>query len=195
MIRPLDDGELSTAAHLAAAAFREDPGFSYILPDDAARRLKLPSLIEAILRVDAAAGGRVQGAFDDGALVGASSTLTAGTPNPTLGRWIKQARGLSWLLGDPAALLRALALADAVERLRPAGDDYLHLLAVHPATQGRGIGAALLRDALKHGRPLYLETFTAENASWYEARGFTRRIEVASASRPTFWMLQRVPAS
>lgn len=195
MIRTLDAGELPAAAHLAAAAFREDPGFSYILPDDAARRLKLPSLIEAILRVDAAAGGRVRGAFDDGALVGVSSTLPAGTANPTLGRWIKQARGLSWLLGDPAALLRALALADAVERLRPAGDDYLHLLAVHPATQGRGVGAALLRDALKHGRSLYLETFTAENASWYEARGFTRRLEVASASRPTFWTLQRAPVS
>ncbi|MDE2143916.1 MAG: GNAT family N-acetyltransferase [Elusimicrobia bacterium] len=191
MIRALAPDELSAAAHLAAAAFREDPGFSHILPDDAQRRFRLPSLIEAILRVDVRLGGRALGAFDEGALVGMSAILPAGTPNPGMTDWLKRAPGLSWLLGEPAALLRALALSAAVERLRPAGDDYLHLLAVHPATQGRGIGAALLRDALKSEKPLYLETFTAQNAAWYEARGFTRRLEVASPVRPTFWTLRR----
>ena len=120
-----------------------------------------------------------------------SSILPAGTPNPSLLRWLRHARGLGWLLRDPAALLRALALGDAIERLRPAGDDYLHLLAVHPATQGRGIGAALLRDALKTETGIYLETFTAQNAAWYEARGFKLRVKVASPVRPTFWTLRR----
>jgi len=191
VIRALTGDELAAAAHLAAAAFREDPGFSHLIPDDAQRRYRLPSLIEAILRVDAKLGGKVMGAFDDGALVGVSSTLPAGTPNPGLADWLKRARGLTWLLADPAALLRTLALASALERLRPAGDDYLHLLAVHPATQGRGIGAALLRDALKSKNGLYLETFTSQNAAWYEARGFTRRLEAASPVRPTFWTLRR----
>jgi GNAT superfamily N-acetyltransferase len=195
VIRALDAAEIAAAAHLAAAAFREDPGFSHLIPDDAARRHRLPSLLEAILRVDAASGGRVLGAFDDGALVGMSSVLPAGTRNPALGDWLRHARGLSWLLADPAALLRTLALGNAVERLRPATDDYLHLLAVHPATQGRGIGAALLRDALKPGNAVYLETFTPENAAWYEARGFSRRHEVLSPTRPPFWTLRRTPAA
>ena len=191
MIRDLTEGELSAAAHLAAAAFREDPGFSHILPDDAGRRWRLPSLIEAILRVDAAAGGHVKGAFDGDALVGMSSILPAGAPNPGLSVWLGQWRRLAWLLKDPAAILRALALVDAMERRRPAASDYLHLLAVHPATQGRGIGAALLRDAIKAGRPVYLETFSAENAAWYEARGFQSPAVVSSPVRPTFWTLKR----
>ena len=193
MIRDLAAEELAPAAHLAAAAFREDPGFSSIIPDDAARRFRLPSLIEAMLSVDAAAGGRVRGAFDGDALVGMSAVMPSGSPAPRLRDWLAQWRGLSWMLKAPSSILRALALADAMERLKPASADFLHLLAVHPATQGRGIGAALLRDALKSGHPLYLETFTPGNVAWYEARGFRRLLEVASPVRPTFWTLRRSP--
>ncbi|MFI5348565.1 MAG: GNAT family N-acetyltransferase [Elusimicrobiota bacterium] len=191
MIKPLSAPEIEKASHLAAAAFREDPGFSYLIPDDALRRYRLPSLIEALLRVDAASGGRVQGAFDGDALIGVSATLPAGAANPDLRDWLSHWRGLSWMLKDPAAVLRALALVDAMERQRPDSVDYLHLLAVHPATQGRGVGAALIRDALKGGNTLYLETFTPQNVAWYEARGFKRLKEVNSPVRPTFWTLKR----
>jgi ribosomal protein S18 acetylase RimI-like enzyme len=191
VIRDLDAEEIPAAAHLAAAAFREDPGFSYLLPDDAARRYRLPSLIEALLRVDAASGGRVRGAFDGDALIGISAVIPSGAPVPGLLAWLRRGRGLAWLLRSPSALLRSLALVGAMERLRPPSADYLHLLAVHPATRGRGIGAALLRDALKGGRLLYLETFTRENAAWYEARGFSLVAQAASPVRPTFWTLKR----
>jgi GNAT superfamily N-acetyltransferase len=193
VIRTLEAAELTDAAHLAAAAFREDPGFRHILPDDAVRRHRLPSLLEALLRTDAEAGGRIRGAFDEGALVGAAASLPSGTPSPNLRKWARHWRGLAWLAKDPAAIVRALALVDAIERLRPAGDDYLHLLAVHPVRQGHGIGAALLRDALKTDHALYLETFTPENAAWYEGRGFTRRAEVISPTRPPFWTFRREP--
>lgn len=191
MIRDLAPGEIAEASHLAAAAFREDPGFAHIIPDDALRRRRLPSLIEALLRVDAAAGGRVRGAFDGDALVGMSAVMPAGSPAPRPLDWPRRGRGLAWMLKSPSTILRALALVDAMERLRPRSADYLHLLAVHPATQGRGIGAALLRDALKSKNALYLETFTPGNAAWYEARGFKRAAEVSSPVRPAFWTLKR----
>jgi len=191
VIRDLAAEELPLAAALAAAAFRDDPGFSHLIRGDAARRLRLPSLIAALLRVDVSVGGRARGAYDDGALVGISAVLPAGARNPRPLDWLRNWRGLAWLALDPAAILRCLALVDAMERLRPVGSDYLHLLAVHPAAQCRGIGAALVSDALKSGRPLYLETFTPENVAWYEGRGFARRAEARSPARPTFWTFQR----
>ncbi|MFI5348997.1 MAG: GNAT family N-acetyltransferase [Elusimicrobiota bacterium] len=193
MIRDLTADEITAAAHLAAAAFREDPGFSHLLPDDAVRRWRLPSLLETMLRVLVAAGGRVRGALDDGALVGIAATLPAGAPSPRLLDWLKHWRRLSWMLKDPAAILRCLALVDAIERHHPKDADYLHVLAVHPATQGRGVGAALVRDVQKSKNPVYLETFTPENVAWYEARGFKRLLEVNSPVRPTFWTFVHKP--
>lgn len=192
MIRELSEGQFPEAAALAAAAFREDPGFVHILPDDALRRFRLPSLLEALLRVDARAGGRVCGAFDEGALVGVSSVIPAGVGSPDIPDWIKHLPSLAWLAAQPAALLRGLALHRSVEDLRVKDCDYLRLLGVHPATQGRGIGAALINDAVKKaGRPLYLETFTESNRAFYEARGFKFLMEVRSPERPTFWTMRR----
>lgn len=192
MIRDLRDDELAEAGALAAAAFREDPGFSYILPDDAARRLRLPSLMTALFAVDAAGGGRPRGAFEGDALVGVAASLPAGVASPDLVAWIRHLPSLLWLLADPAALLRALALLRAIEGLRPDDTGYLHVLAVHPATQGRGIGAALLRDAIEgSGGRLHLETFTRDNVAWYEKKGFKNRGEVVSGVRPVFWTMRR----
>lgn len=188
MIRPLTGDELTQAAALAAAAFREDAGFSHILPDDAQRRWRLPLLLEAMLRVDAACGGIVSGAFDEDALVGVSSVLPSRVPSPDLADFVRELPRLSWLLREPAALLRALGLRRAIESTRPKTLDYLDLLAVHPAAQSRGIGAALLNHAPK---TLYLETFEERNADWYAARGFRLTGEVRSPVRPTFWALRR----
>ncbi|MBI3288224.1 MAG: hypothetical protein HYZ74_01760, partial [Elusimicrobia bacterium] len=142
MIRALGEDEVPLAAALAAAALREDPGFSHILPDDALRRWRLPSLIGAFLRLDLASGARLSGAFDDGALVGVSCVLPPAAPKPPLHRWARQAAASAWLLCRPSALLRALGLMRALDGVRPRDFDYLRLLAVHPAAQGRGVGAA-----------------------------------------------------
>ena len=188
MIRALGIDELPLAAALAAAAFREDAGFAHILPEDAARRWRLPSILEAMLRVDLACGGRVEGAYDEGALVGIASILPRAASEPDLADWTRELPRLGWLTLSPATLLRALGLRRAIESVRPKTLDYLNLLAVHPAAQGRGIGAALLNASPKK---LYLETFEKANADWYQKRGFKLTSEVQSPVRPTFWTLRR----
>jgi GNAT superfamily N-acetyltransferase len=188
VIRPLAENELHEAAALAAAAFREDPRFSHMLPDDALRRWRLPSILESMLRTDAACGGCVSGAFDDGALVGLSSVLPREADAPDLADWVRELPRLGWLALKPAALLHALGLRRAIAGVRPRTLDCLNLLAVHPAAQGRGVGAALLNAAPKS---LHLETFEAKNAAWYESRGFRPTGEIRSPVRPTFWTLRR----
>jgi GNAT superfamily N-acetyltransferase len=192
VIRPLSRDEIPTAAALAAAAFREDAGFSHILPDDAARRWRLPSILEAMLDVDVACGGYVTGAFDDGALVGIASVLPPQASEADLADWTREIPRLAWLALQPSALLRAMGIRRAIESVRPKTLDYLNLLAVHPAAQGRGVGAALLNSAPK---ALYLETFEATNAQWYQKRGFRLTSEVQSPVRPTFWTLRRQAAT
>jgi len=188
MIRLLSREDLPAAAALAAAAFREDAGFSYILPDDAQRRWRLPSVLEAMLRVDYDCGGSILGAYDEGALIGIASILPPTATEPDLAHWTRELPRLSWMALTPATALRALAIRRAIESVRPKTLDYLNLLAVHPATQGRGVGAALLNAAPK---ALYLETFEKHNADWYEKRGFRLTGEIRSPVRPTFWALRR----
>ena len=188
MIRALRENEFSEAAALAAAAFREDAGFSYITPDDALRRWRLPSMLEALLRADAACGGCVSGAFDEGALIGVSSVLPPNAPEPDLADWTRELPRLGWLALDPAALLRAMGIRRAMKSIRPKTLSCLNLLAVHPAVQGRGVGAALLKAATK---PLCLETFDAKTAEWFGKRGFRVTCEIRSPVRPTFWTLRR----
>jgi len=188
MIRALSREELPAAAALAAAAFREDAGFSHIIPDDAQRRWRLPSILEAMMRVDFDCGGNIQGAYDDGALVGIASILPATAAEPDLAHWTRELPRLGWLALSPATALRAMGIRRAIESVRPKTLDYLNLLAVHPATQGRGVGAALLNAAPK---TLYLETFEKHNADWYQKRGFRLTGEIQSPVRPTFWALRR----
>jgi ribosomal protein S18 acetylase RimI-like enzyme len=186
VIRPLTRGEVRPAAELAAAAFREDPGFRFILPDDAKRRRRLPALFAASLRIDLDAGARVQGAFDGDALVGLSSVRRTGGRDPGLFSWLWHVPSLWWLYADPAMLMRGVLVARAIEPLRPKDRGYLHLLAVHPACHGRGVGAALLKDALAGG-PTHLETFEPANRKWYASRGLKEIAETRAPGLPPFW--------
>jgi GNAT superfamily N-acetyltransferase len=130
----------------------------------------------------------VSGAFDDGALIGLSSVLPTRSSDADLADWTRELPRLWWFALEPAALLRAAAVRRAIESVRPKTLDYLNLLAVHPATQGRGVGAALLNAAPK---TLCLETFEKSSADWYQKRGFRLTGEVQSPVRPAFWALRR----
>lgn len=53
---------------------------------------------------------------------------------------------------------------------------HLWFIGVKPVKQGAGIGSDLLKEIIQHSnskqRPVYLETSTPENISWYKKQGF-----------------------
>ena len=69
------------------------------------------------------------------------------------------------------------AIAPVHHELMPGPHWYLAILAVDPASQGRGIGGALVRrglqDAARDGLPAYLETATERNVAFYVGLGFS----------------------
>lgn len=72
---------------------------------------------------------------------------------------------------------------------------YLWFLAVDPAAQGRGIGAALLAEL--HGRsaelavPTFLETGSEANVGFYERLGYGVIGELELPSGTTQWQMER----
>lgn len=81
-------------------------------------------------------------------------------------------------MGAAAWLLPRSPAVDATE--------HSAIIGVHPASQGRGIGAELLRptlaEATQRGAHSFLETFRPRSLAFYERLGFAR---VAEFVEPT----------
>jgi GNAT superfamily N-acetyltransferase len=76
---------------------------------------------------------------------------------------------------------------------------YLPLTGVDPIAQGRGLGAALLRHALKtcdsDGLPAYLEATSPRNRNLYLRHGFNVIQVIQAGSSPPLWAMLRPPTS
>jgi ribosomal protein S18 acetylase RimI-like enzyme len=74
---------------------------------------------------------------------------------------------------------------------------YLPLIAVDPARQGQGLGAALLKQALVRcdtdGLPAYLESSNPRNITLYERHGFAILGRIQSGSSPMVTPMLRTP--
>lgn len=171
-------------AQILARAMNDDPAYGYLFPDERTRDAALSDFFRGHLRnhvphrcshLRIGADGRVE------------ATVTIRPPGgipltiPLLARSLLPfafARG--W-----TAVRRLFALKEAYEALEArVGEgqlyEHVHMMAVRPDLQGRGIGAALLADALsavtrKH--PLVLTTHRRRNVHFYERAGFGTVIE------------------
>src|SRR6266540_346463 len=74
---------------------------------------------------------------------------------------------------------------------------YLPLIGVDPVHQGRGLGSALLRHALKNcdrdHLPAYLEATSPSSRRLYERHGFEATGEIQDAESHTMWPMLREP--
>jgi GNAT superfamily N-acetyltransferase len=76
---------------------------------------------------------------------------------------------------------------------------YLPLTGVDPVAQGRGLGSALLRHALKtcdsEGLPAYLEATSPRSRNLYLRHGFKDVETIQAGTSPPLWAMLRDPAS
>ncbi len=72
---------------------------------------------------------------------------------------------------------------------------YLPIIGVDPAHQGRGLGSALMKEALRHcdeaGLPAYLESSNPRNISLYERHGFEAVGVIQHGSSPVVTPMYR----
>jgi ribosomal protein S18 acetylase RimI-like enzyme len=187
-------GEHDLVGRALAAAFADDPVFTWLVPSSVAERARrLDAFFTAMARsylrrdkhVDLAGGG-----------AGAAMWAAPGSWALPISEAIREARPAFTAFGR--RLPWALRLQFSVEAKHPKQPAhwYLGYLGVGPGHQGQGIGAALLRQVLEseaaRGVPAYLESSNERNLTLYERHGF-RVVESfpALGHGPTIWRMLR----
>ncbi len=189
--------QLSTAM---SNAFRNDPAWTYLIPDETRRLRLLPPFFNIILRYSQRYG-ELYTTPDE---AGAACWLTPGNTTPLLRRLIligiREARlglDLGW-----AGFRRYLAMEECSERLHCQAITnnhwYLWALGVDPAHQKQGLGSLLMQPVLTqadtHHLPCYLETSNEHNIAFYQKHSF-RLVgeEVIEKSNVHTWAMLRKP--
>jgi GNAT superfamily N-acetyltransferase len=179
--------DLAGVAQTIEAAFREDPLWSWAIPDASRMNDWWRFLVGSALRYPFV--------FVAGDYAAASVWIPPGGSELT-----EHEEELLGPLLEELAGAHAPAVMDLFERFEAAHPRdrphyYLSLLGTHPEHRGQGLGMALLAENLasidKEGMPAYLESSNPENVSRYERLGFAQigEFSTSDASRTvaTMW--------
>ena len=180
--------ERKSVIDVITLGFSSDPMTRWTLPNPAQYLAVMPEVVEAF-------GGK---AFEMGSVYcvddvsGAALWLPPGTEpdSERLGALIAR-HAPARIQADAGGVLEQMAAYHPHEP-----HWYLPLIAVDPACQGRGLGGALLKQALARcdadGLPAYLESSNPRNIPLYQRHGFEilGRIQVGS-SPPVTPMLRK----
>ncbi|MDE3721185.1 GNAT family N-acetyltransferase [Nocardiopsis sp. N85] len=203
-VRPATMGDPPGVARVLGRAFREDPLFRWMFPDDMrriARTTRASALMAGFSYVplgysavveaheDAARGPVIRGvalwSAPDGSAEGTKDALRA------LPHWLG-------LLG-PRRFARTMHYFSALKAHVPHEPHwYLSMLGADPAVPGSGAGTLLLRAGLERagtGRvPVFLETMNPADLGYYARFGFEVTATVAEPDTPVTHLLVRPPA-
>lgn len=175
-IVPLERSRRDQAAGLLARAFQGDPLFRYAIPQDDKRAKVLTWLLGRVL-VYASLYGEVH---TTPALRGVVCWVAPGKNKLTPYRVLRTGLTPITVRFGLAAYRRFDINQAYVYKMHtqhaPKDHWYLWAIGVDPASQGKGIGSALMKPVLTKasasGTPCYLETHNTRNVRFYEKHGF-----------------------
>jgi ribosomal protein S18 acetylase RimI-like enzyme len=191
----LERSRLGEASDVLARAFRDDPAWTWLIPDDERRARLLPWLFRVGFEVTAADVWSTPGPVR-----GAARWLPPGRPAMRVGPTLRALVATPFRLG--AATTPFLAYGRSVEALRaevaPGPHWYLAGIGVDPASQRAGVGSALIAPgveaAAREGLPTVLLTNNEANLPFYERHGFVVvREDDTPRGGPHAWAMVKAP--
>lgn len=202
-IRKGDAADVDAAARVLAAAFTNYPWITYTVAADG-REQRLFQLYRTILGDLVIPYGRLWVAETaphrppgPASVVGAAGWFTPETQPPEAAA--HDVAQCVWELRGDRATQAAAAEAAIAANAADYPHWYLGAIGVAPATQGRGIGAMLLRPALEladqQREPVRLETSSERNVAFYARHGFGTVSELAIPGGPRCRLMERLPRS
>ncbi len=190
-VRPARSDDIGQLSRTLALAFYSDPVYEWFFPRAGNRIEKMQRLFAVFL-------GRLiplNTVFTTAGLEGASLWIS---PRRTISNWrsTKQNLRILWALGN--GVLRSIRWWLAVESKQPRYPHWeLFLVGVVPASQGKGIGGALLQPMLarcdEEQVPIYLDTGNRKNVAFYQRYGFEVKMEIVLPKGPTVFQMIRNP--
>ncbi len=189
IVRQAHPGDRTSVTASAAAAFADDPAWSFLHGDDYDRLA--PHFAGALFDLRVGAGD---------VWVTGDLAATAMWEPPGGHRVSSDHADQVWdayrAVAGKAAWARLTEYERAIDAVRPDTPYwYLGVLATRPDRQGQGLASALLAPILERadgdGIDCCLETSTVRNRAFYERRGFTEATDLDIASGPPTWWLRR----
>ena len=184
------------ACALLAQAMRDNPTHIAVFGPDAPRRQRRLHAFFSAMLPWLARNGRLFGALVQGRLEGVFGMLPPAHCQP---RGVELWRlGLALLRGQPLATQQRMMRWLLAWRRNDSPEAHWHLgpLAVRPASQGQGVGSALLRHglAIADATPAlcHLETDLPRNVRLYQSLGFAVVSQQTVLGVPN-WFMQRPP--
>ena len=189
-MRPVAGGDADRAVATIVAAFADDPVERWMFPELEAYRRNFPEFVLAFGGVAFEHGTAWE--LDDFAAVALWLPPGAQADGDAIGRVFTERVA-------PEKQDDLAAVAGQMDDLHPEHPHwYLPWLAVAPARQGAGLGAALLGECLARvdadRMPAYLETPNPRTVPLYERHGFEVTGEAAAGSCPPVTTMLRAAA-
>ncbi len=191
LVRRSRPSDLVAIGDILGAALHDDPVMTWMVPDDARRRVVLPAMMRLLAGRFQPHGENHVNDTGTGAAVWAPPRVTFTHADDE-----RFEAELLPLAGDD--LPRIGELVDLLDSNHPRDPHYyLDLLGVVPEQQGRGIGSALLDLVLdradREGASAYLEATSPANLALFERHGFEVSLELRCSDSPPLWAMWRRP--